>query len=71
MLGVVDLDYRGEIKVVLFNHSIEDFKVQTGDRISQLILERIETPQVKRVATLDDIDRGARGFGSTGVKSFF
>ena len=66
--GVVDSDYRGEIKVVLFNHSAEDFAVQAGDRIAQLILERIKTPQVKKVATLDDTDRGADGFGSTGVK---
>ena len=42
--GVVDSDYRGEIKVVLFNHSAEDFKVQMGDWIAQLILEQIETP---------------------------
>ena len=69
-VGVVDLDYQGEIKAVLFNHSAEDFKVQAGDRIAQLILERIETPQVKKVATLDDTNRGARGFGSTGLKLF-
>ena len=43
-VGVVDSDYQGEIKVVLFNHSVEDFKVQAGDRVAQLILERIETP---------------------------
>ena len=43
-MGVVDSDYRGEIKVALFNHSAEDFIVQAGDRIAQLILERIETP---------------------------
>ena len=66
--GIVDSDYRGKIKVVLFNHSAEDFKVQAGDRVAQLILERIETPQVKKVATLDDTDRGAGGFGSTGIK---
>ena len=42
--GVVDSDYRGKIKVVLFNHSAEDFAVQAGNRIAQLILERIETP---------------------------
>ena len=66
--GVVDSDYWGEIKVVLFNHSAEDFAVQAGDRIAQLILERIETPQVKKVAALDDTDRGAGGFGSTGTK---
>ena len=46
--GVVDSDYRGEIKVILFNHSSEDFAVQAGDRIAQLILERIETPKSKR-----------------------
>ena len=66
--GVVDLDYRGKIKVVLFNHSAEDFAVQAADQIAQLILERIKTPQVKKVAALDDTDRGAGGFGSTGTK---
>ena len=65
--GVVDSDYRGEIKVILFNHSVEDFAVQAGDRIAQLILERIKTPQVKKVAALDDTDRGVGGFGSTGT----
>ena len=57
-----------EIKVVLFNHSAEDFAVQAGDWIAQLILERIETPQVKKVAALDDTDCGAGGFRSTGTK---
>ena len=52
----------------LFNHSAEDFAVQAGDRIAQLILERIETPLVKKVAALDDADRGAGGFGSTSTK---
>ena len=66
--GVVDSDYRSEIKVVLFNHSAEDFVFQVGDRIAQVILERIETPQVKKVAALDDTDHGAGGFGSTGTK---
>ena len=67
-VGVVDSDYQGEIKVVLFNHSAEDFAIQAGDRIAQLILERIKTPQVKKVVALDDTDRGAGGFGSTGTK---
>ena len=62
------MDYRGEIKVVLFNHFAEDFTVRVGDRIAQLILERIQTPQVKKVAALDDTDRGARGFRSTGTR---
>ena len=64
-VGVVDSDYQGEIKVVLFNHGTEDFIVQVGDRIAQLILEQIRTPQVKKVATFDDTDRGVGGFGST------
>ena len=68
LAGVVDSDYQGEIKVVLFNHSVEDFKVQAGDQIAQLILERIETPLVKKVATLDDTNHGGGGFGSTGRK---
>ena len=66
--GVVDSDYQGEIKVVLFNNSAEDFAVQTGDRIAQLILERMETSQVKKVATLNGTDHGAGGFGSTSTK---
>ena len=54
--------------MVLFNHSIEDFAVQASDRIAQLILKQIKTPQVKKVATLDAANRGAGGFGSSGVK---
>ena len=69
--GVDDLDYRGEIKVVLFNHSVEDFIIQVGDQIAQLILKEIETPQVKKVAALDDTNYGARRFGSIGVKPVF
>ena len=68
--GVVDSDFRGEIKVILFNHSVEDFPVQVGDRIAQLILERIDTPPVRKVAVLEDTDRGNDGFGSTGTHSF-
>ena len=67
--GVIDADYRGEVGVVLFNHSGEDFKVKPGDRIAQLILEKIDTPQVKEVEELPDTTRGAKGFGSTGWRS--
>ena len=66
--GAVDSDYWGEIKVVLFNHSIEDFVVQASDQIAQLILEKIKTLQVKKVAALDDTDHGTGGFGSTSTK---
>ena len=65
--GVCDADYRGEICVILFNHSDEDFEVNEGDRIAQLILERISTPSVRIVEDLDDTERGENGFGSTGV----
>ena len=67
--GVIDADYRGEVGVVLFNHSEEDFKVKPGDRIAQLILEKIDTPQVKEVEELPDTTRVAKGFGSTGWRS--
>lgn len=67
--GVVDEDYRGEVGVVLFNHSDEDFVVKAGDRVAQLILERIATPEVVEVDDLDETVRGAGGYGSTGVKS--
>ena len=67
--GVVDADYRGEIGVVLINQSDHDFQVKQGDRIAQLILEKIKTPAIKEVETLDETSRGAAGFGSTGVET--
>ena len=67
--GVVDSDYRGEIGVVLFNHSVVDFPVPVGDRIAQLILEKIKTPAVQKVIVLSAIDRGSGEFGSTGLQS--
>ena len=67
--GVVDADYRGEVGVVLFNHGDHDFEVKMGDRIAQLILERIDTPPVEEVQGLDGTVRGSSGFGSTGIQS--
>ncbi|KAI6047066.1 dUTP pyrophosphatase [Pisolithus marmoratus] len=64
--GVVDADYRGVIFVLLYNFSDTDFHVQEGDRIAQLILERIYTPEVLEVESLDETARGTNGFGSTG-----
>ena len=61
--GVIDSDYRGEIGVVLFNHSAVDFPVQVGDRIAQLILEKIKTPAVQKVIVLSTTNRGSGGFG--------
>ena len=57
------------VGVVLFNHGDQDFEVKMGDRIAQLILEKIDTPPVEEVQGLDDTVHGAGGFGSTGVKS--
>ncbi|KAF5019577.1 hypothetical protein F66182_8408 [Fusarium sp. NRRL 66182] len=64
--GVIDADYRGQVKVLLFNHNESDFEVKEGDRIAQLILERIYTPEVAEVQELEESVRGAGGFGSTG-----
>ncbi|CAE7811099.1 DUT, partial [Symbiodinium microadriaticum] len=65
--GVVDYDYRGSVGVVLFNHSEEDFPISRGDRIAQLILERISMADIKEVEELVATERGEGGFGSTGV----
>ena len=64
--GVIDADYRGPVKVLLFNHAETDYKIKEGDRIAQLVLERIYTPEVAEVAELEESVRGAGGFGSTG-----
>uniref|UniRef100_A0A0A8ZTR6 Deoxyuridine 5'-triphosphate nucleotidohydrolase n=1 Tax=Arundo donax TaxID=35708 RepID=A0A0A8ZTR6_ARUDO len=65
--GVVDADYRGPVGVILFNHSDADFDVRPGDRIAQLIVERIATPEVAEVEDLDATVGGEGGFGSTGM----
>jgi dUTP pyrophosphatase len=65
--GVIDADYRGEVKVLLFNHSDKDFEVAKGDRVAQLVLERIYTPEIVEVKNLEESVRGEGGFGSTGV----
>lgn len=67
--GVIDEDYRGPVSVILFNHSDVDFTIKAGDRIAQLILERISTPEILEVEDLDATLRGEGGFGSTGVSS--
>jgi len=64
--GVIDPDYTGEIKVVLFNHGESDFEIKKGDRIAQLVLERCETPPIEEINIVEDTERGSGGFGSTG-----
>ncbi|XP_017321161.1 deoxyuridine 5'-triphosphate nucleotidohydrolase, mitochondrial isoform X2 [Ictalurus punctatus] len=64
--GVVDEDYRGNLGVVLFNFGKETFEVKKGDRVAQLVCERICYPDLQELKTLDETERGAGGFGSTG-----
>ncbi|EDO46592.1 predicted protein [Nematostella vectensis] len=64
--GVIDRDYRGNVGVVLFNLGSSAYEVKQGDRIAQLIVERIQTPSIVEVEDLDSTERGAGGYGSTG-----
>ncbi|KAE9415598.1 hypothetical protein Angca_007003 [Angiostrongylus cantonensis] len=64
--GVVDCDYRGELKVLLFNFGTTDFEVKKGDRVAQLICERIAHCAFKECESLTNTARGEGGFGSTG-----
>ena len=81
--GVIDIDFRyvvfsvlvnfffrGNVGIVLFNHSNIDFKIEIGDRVAQLILEKIEIAEVVEVCELEDTKRGSGGFGSTGASKF-
>ena len=65
-VGVIDSDYRGEIGVWLVNLGQSAYTVQPGDRIAQLMVTPVVQPTVVQVSALDDTDRGAGGFGSTG-----
>ena len=65
-VGVIDSDYRGEIKVGLTNLSDVPYTIQPGDRVAQLAILPVTQPTVVQVAELDETDRGAGGFGSTG-----
>ena len=67
--GVIDSDYRGEVGVILFNFGNKDFIVNMGDRIAQLIFEKIKTPKIKETDELEGTDRGIGGYGSTGMKA--
>jgi len=66
LAGVVDSDYRGEIVCALINHGREAFTLEAGQRMAQLIIEAIITPEPVWVDSLDETARGAGGFGSTG-----
>jgi dUTP pyrophosphatase len=66
--GTIDADYRGEVKVLLVNLSSDTFVINDGERIAQMVIARHETAEWKVVQELEDSDRGAGGFGSTGHK---
>ncbi|MEP2987581.1 MAG: dUTP diphosphatase [Parasphingorhabdus sp.] len=65
--GTIDSDYRGEIKVILANLGEADFAVERGDRIAQIVVAPVQRGNLTEVTDLDETDRGAGGFGSTGV----
>ena len=65
--GTIDADYRGEIGVILINLSNEDFRINSGDRIAQLVVSKHEQPNLEQTDSLDSTSRGEKGFGSTGV----
>ena len=66
--GTIDADYRGEISVILINHSKEEFQIQRGDRIAQLVIAPVVQPQIFEVQELEETDRQSGGFGSTGTE---
>lgn len=66
--GTVDADYRGELRVILINLSNDDFVVEDGERIAQMVIARCEQAELVEVEELDDTVRGKGGFGHTGVK---
>ena len=65
-MGVIDSDYRGEIRVVLHNHSGETQSIEPGERVAQLLIVPVLTPGFLEAESLSETDRGAGGFGSTG-----
>ena len=66
--GTIDADYRGEVRVILVNLSSEPFTVEPGERIAQMVIARHEHVEWEEVEVLEESERGAGGFGSTGVK---
>ena len=66
--GTIDADYRGELMVLLINFSQEDFVIQEGERIAQMVIAKHEQAEFVEVETLDETERGTGGYGHTGVK---
>lgn len=64
--GTIDSDYRGEVKIILINHSGAAFTIEDGDRVAQMVINRYEQAQWQEVESLDETERGSGGFGHTG-----
>ena len=64
--GTIDSDYRGEIKVIMINLAQETFTIKRGNRIAQIVFNKIEIPSIEVVESIEDTERGNGGFGSTG-----
>lgn len=67
--GTIDSGYRGEIGVILANFGDKEFSVSKGDKVAQLVFAPVVQPEIEETDTIDDTDRGAGGFGSTGINS--
>ena len=65
--GTIDADYRGEIKIIMINLGESEFEINHGDRIAQMVIAKVEFPEISEVNVLDNTERGSGGFGSTGV----
>ncbi|MBI2662161.1 dUTP diphosphatase [Candidatus Woesearchaeota archaeon] len=68
MAGVIDASYRGEIKIVVHNLSNQDYQVEKGTKIAQMLIQKVVQKELVEVAQLDSTSRGQDGFGSTGLK---
>ena len=66
--GTIDADYRGEVRVILINHGKEDFRIEPGDRIAQVVFAEVTRVELERAGELEETERSSGGFGSTGRK---
>lgn len=67
MAGVMDAGYRGEYKIVLINLSEQNFEIKKGQKIAQLLIQKVENPEIEEIQELSETSRGEGGFGSTGI----
>jgi len=68
MAGVIDTGYRGEVKILLHNLSTEEFKIEKGMKIAQMLIQPVESRKITEVEDLEETERGEGAFGSTGLK---